>query len=314
MMKHLLTTLFFITLFTSCNTTKNTISTVTTTANSNSTYWQQHVDYTMSVDVDVDSHTYTGQQQLIYTNNSPDVLKKVFYHLYFNAFQPNSEMDIRSRTITDPDPRVGDRIQKLQPDEIGFIKVNSLTQNGVALNYETVGTILEVNLATPIQPGEKVTFNMDFNAQIPLQIRRSGRDNKEGVAVSMTQWYPKLAEYDFEGWHADPYISREFHGVWGNFDVKLTIDKDYIVGGTGYIQNPNTVGHGYETAKIKPSTEDKITWHFKAPNVHDFAWAADPDYIHDTAKVPNGPVLHFFYQNTLSKEKIQYWKKCNLKR
>jgi hypothetical protein len=313
MMKHLLTTLFFITLFTSCNTTKNTISTVTTTANSNSTYWQQHVDYTMSVDVDVDSHTYTGQQQLIYTNNSPDVLKKVFYHLYFNAFQPNSEMDIRSRTITDPDPRVGDRIQKLQPDEIGFIKVNSLTQNGVALNYETVGTILEVNLATPIQPGEKVTFNMDFNAQIPLQIRRSGRDNKEGVALSMTQWYPKLAEYDFEGWHADPYISREFHGVWGNFDVKLTIDKDYIVGGTGYIQNPNTVGHGYETAKIKPSTEDKITWHFKAPNVHDFAWAADPDYIHDTAKVPNGPVLHFFYQNTLSKEKIQYWKKMQPK-
>lgn len=202
----------------------------------NNTYWQQHVDYTMVIDMDVTTHKYKGEQQLIYTNNSPDVLNKVYYHLYFNAFQPGSEMDVRSRTIADPDRRVGDRISKLSPDEIGYIKVSSLKQNGVNLKHETVGTVLEVDLNKPIQPGERVTFDMLFESQVPLQIRRSGRNNREGVALSMTQWYPKLAEYDFEGWHADPYIGREFHGVWGNFDVTISIDKNYIVGGTGYLQ------------------------------------------------------------------------------
>jgi hypothetical protein len=272
-----------------------------TTASSDNCYWQQHVNYKMEIDMDVESYQYNGKQTLVYTNNSPDVLNRVYYHLYFNAFQPGSEMDIRSRTIADPDGRVGDRISELKPDEIGYIKVNSLKQNGTTLNYETVGTVLEVELAKSIQPGESVTFDMGFVGQVPVQIRRSGRNNKEGVALSMTQWYPKLAEYDFEGWHADPYIAREFHGVWGDFDVKLTIDKDYVVGGTGYLQ---------DDVKTKGK---KKTLHFIAPKVHDFAWAADPDYIHDTMQVPDGPMLHFYYKSTLDAEKLADWKKMQPK-
>ncbi len=268
----------------STNTSTNTVSSVSKTTTTN-TYWQQHVDYQMEIDMDVNTYQYKGKQKLVYTNNSPDVLDHVFYHLYFNAFQPGSEMDVRSRTIADPDSRVGDRISKLQPNEIGYIKVNTLTQNGISLQYETAGTVLEVPLAKPIQPGESATFIMNFNAQVPVQIRRSGRNNKEGVALSMTQWYPKMAEYDFEGWHADPYIGREFHGVWGNFDVTLTIDKEYVVGGTGYLQGKPKINGARKTI------------HFKAPKVHDFTWAADPDYIHDTLQVPNGPMLHFYYKN-----------------
>lgn len=264
---------------------------------SNFGYWQQHVNYQMEIDMNVETYQYKGKQTLVYTNNSPDVLYRVFYHLYFNAFQPGSEMDIRSRTISDPDRRVKDRISKLKPDEIGYIKVNSLLQDGKAINYETVGTIMEVTLNKPIQPGASVTFTMDFDAQVPVQIRRSGRNNKEGIALSMTQWYPKMAEYDFEGWHADPYISREFYGVWGDYDVKITINKDYTIGGTGYLQNPNQIGHGYETKIIKKQKANKLTWHFFAPNVHDFTWAADTDYVHDKLQVPDGPMLHFFYKN-----------------
>lgn len=317
-MKRFLISLFCISFFISCNSTKgtsvsNTPQPPTPPLTSSSNYWQQHVDYKMDIDMDVNTYQYKGKQTVVYTNNSPNVLNKVFYHLYLNAFQPGSEMDVRSRTIADPDPRVGDRISKLKANEIGYIKVNTLKQNGTAINYETVGTVLEVDLASPIQPGESVTFTMDFDGQVPLQIRRSGRNNKEGVALSMTQWYPKLAEYDFEGWHADPYIGREFHGVWGDFDVKLTIDKNYTVGGTGYLQNPNEIGHGYETSEVKPTKGDKLTWHFKAPNVHDFTWAADPEYIHDTAQVPNGPLLHFFYKNTLSKGTKDSWKKMQPK-
>jgi hypothetical protein len=255
----------------------------------------------MEIDMDVNTYQYKGNQTLVYTNNSPDVLNKVFYHLYFNAFQPGSEMDVRSRTIADPDYRVRDRISKLKPNEVGYINVTSLKQNGTSLNHKTVGTILEVELAKPIQPGEQVTFKMVFDAQVPVQIRRSGRNNKEGVALSMTQWYPKLAEYDFEGWHADPYIGREFHGVWGNFDVKLTIDNSYVVGGTGYLQGEPNVKNG------------KKTLHFYAPNVHDFTWAADPDYIHDTMQVPNGPLLNFYYKKDLPADNLRFWKELQPK-
>ena len=269
-------------------------------------YWQQHVDYTMDVNIDVKTYNYGGTQKLLYTNNSPDNLNKVFYHLFYNAFQPGSEMDVRSMTIADADPRVGDRINKLQKEDYGFIKVISLTQNSVPINYTVVGTVLEVQLNTPIKSGETVEFDMIFEGQIPPVIRRAGKNSSEGVALSMAQWYPKMAEYDFEGWHADPYISREFHGVWGDFDVKLTLDKNYTVGGTGYLQNPNEIGHGYGKKEIK-NKSDVLTWHFVAPNVHDFTWAADPNFVHDTLRVPDGPLLHFLYKKSLKRKYKKYW-------
>jgi hypothetical protein len=286
-------------------------------AQNNTSYWQQHVDYSMDVNVDVETYQYSGTQKLVYTNNSPDALSRVYYHLFFNAFQPGSEMDMRLQNIADPDGRMmadgKSRIASLGPEEIGYLRVTSLTQDNQAVSYVEEGTILVVALNKPIPAGGKTTFDMTFNGQIPLQIRRSGRNSNEGVALSMSQWYPKLAEYDFEGWHADPYIAREFHGVWGNFDVKLTLDKKYVVGGTGYLQNPEEVGHGYETpgSKIKKTKGKTLTWHFKAPMVHDFMWAADPDYIHDTLKVEDGPMLHFFYKN--DKEIIENWKKLQPK-
>ncbi|MBX2826684.1 MAG: M1 family metallopeptidase [Flavobacteriaceae bacterium] len=268
-------------------------------AQNNMGYWQQKVDYQMEIDVDVEKWQYEGKQEITYTNNSPDVLDRVFYHLYFNAFQPGSEMDVRSRTIGDPDPRVGSRIADLSPSEVGYIKPTSLTQDGTAINYSVAGTVLEVDLATPLQPGQSTVLKMEWDAQIPIQIRRSGRNSKEGVALSMTQWFPKLAEYDFQGWHADPYIAREFHGVWGDFNVSITIDAEYIVGGTGYLQGEPKKRRG------------KKTWVFDAPDVHDFTWAADPYYIHDTYAGPNGVELNFYYKNNPAI--IENWKKLQPK-
>lgn len=260
-------------------------------------YWQQKANYEIAIDFDVTKHQFSGTQKLKYTNNSPDTLTKVFYHLYLNAFQPGSQMDVRSRTLPDPDPRVTDRISKLSDDEIGYQKVTSLTQNNKPVKYHTQGTILEVTLDQPILPGSTHVFDMKFDAQVPVQIRRTGRHSKEGIDYSMTQWYPKMSEYDKDGWHANPYIAREFHGVWGDFDVKITIDSKYVVGGTGYLQNADKVGHGYSKKKVTHKEGSKLTWHFKAPNVHDFAWAADPDYNHDIVKVDDDLELHFFYQN-----------------
>jgi len=268
-------------------------------------YWQQHVDYVMEVTMDVETFNYTGTQKIVYTNNAPDTLNKVFFHLYFNAFQPGSEMDVRSRTISDPDSRVMNRIQNLSKEDQGCLVVHDLVQDGKKLNTTVVGTILEVDLNQPIAPGGQTTFEMAFGGQVPLIVRRSGKNSAEDVALSMAQWYPKLAEYDFEGWHADPYIGREFHGVWGNFELTLNIDSRYIVAGTGYLQNAEDIKI---TPKSKKRNKKTNTWHFVAPNVHDFTWAADPDYIHDTLQIDNGPTLHFYYKNTLEEEYKKYWK------
>ncbi|UQD55505.1 M1 family metallopeptidase [Flavobacterium sp. K5-23] len=285
-------------------------------------YWQQHVDYKMDVKMDVKTYLYKGKQELVYTNNSSDTLKKVYYHLFNNAFQPGSEMDARLYTIKDPDARMvtktkvdgkeikESRIQYLKPNEIGYLNVTNFKQDGVAAVTKTAGTILEVTLAHPILPNSKTTLTLDFEGQVPVQIRRSGRNNSEGVELSMSQWYPKMAEFDFEGWHADPYIAREFHGVWGDFDVNITIDKDYVIGGSGYLQNPNEIGKGYQDEGVTvnyPRRTKTLTWHFVAPMVHDFTWAADKNYSHDVVNGPNDVAIHFLYKN--NPETTEKWKK-----
>jgi len=274
--------------------------------------FQQHVAYKMTVDMDVKTFKYKGEQEIIYTNNSPDTLHRVFYHLYNNAFQPGSEMDVRLQTITDPDRRmvrtftkgnqkiIQSRISDLKPNQIGYHKITNFKQDGKPCEILVEGTIMEVRLANPILPNSKTVLSLNFNSQVPEQIRRSGRNSIEGVALSMTQWFPKLAEFDFEGWHTDPYVGREFHGVFGDFDVKITIDKNYTIGGTGYLQNKNEIGHGYQDKGVEvkhPKSKKTLTWHFIAPNVHDFAWGADDNFVHDILIGENGVELHFLYKN-----------------
>ena len=275
---------------------------------SQQTYWQQAVDYKMEIEVDVERHQFTGSQILRYTNNSPDTLHKVYYHLYFNAFQPDGMMDVRSRSIEDPDDRVMDRISKLKDDEIGYHMIENLSQEGTAVSFNIEYTVLEVQLAHPILPGSTTKLNMNFKSQIPVQIRRSGRDNLEGISYSMAQWYPKIAEYDTRGWHADPYVAREFYAPWGRFDISITIDKNYIIAASGVLENNNEIGYGYQDDLLIDQKQKgkKLTWHFFNEQAHDFMWAADPDYIHQIAQVPNGPKLHFFYQQGPA---TRHWKK-----
>ena len=273
--------------------------------------WQQRIKYSIDVKMDVQNNQFAGTEQIDYWNNSPDTLKRVFLHLYWNAFQPNSSMDVRSRElgktelgtdrkgnlILDWDDRVKDRISKLTDSEIGYQNVKSIKIDGVEQQLIVHETILEVKLSKPILPKSKVSLDVAFEAQVPIQIRRSGRDNAEGIRYSMSQWYPKMVEYDYQGWNANPYIAREFYGVWGDFDVKINIDKNYLVAATGVLQNANSIGYGFEDAGVKvPSIKEKtITWNFKGENIHDFVWAADPAYKHLSKKV-NGIMLNVFYK------------------
>tara|TARA_B100000900_G_scaffold3839_1_gene3311 strand:- start:2382 stop:4166 length:1785 start_codon:yes stop_codon:yes gene_type:complete len=259
-------------------------------------YWQQRVEYNINIDFNHKNHQFVGQQNLIYFNNSPDTISKVYFHLYFNAFQPGSMMDVRSRSLPDPDSRVMDRISKLKKNEIGFHKIKMIQQSGMKLEYHIQGTVLEVELQNPLLPNQSTDFYLEYISQVPKQIRRSGRNNKEGIDYSMAQWFPKIAEYDKDGWHANPYIAREFYAPWGDFDVSISIHRDYVVAATGILQS-------------QINDNQKKTWRFKAEDVHDFVWAADPDYIHDILKVDSENLeLHFYYQKS-SDEMVQNWKK-----
>ena len=273
-------------------------------------YWQQAVDYKMTVNMNINTFQYEGKQSLVYTNNSPDTINKVFYHLYFNAFKPGSEMATRILNGKDENKRFSVDINKIPKDEEGRLSVSNILQDGESIKAEYSGTILEVPLKNKLLPGKSTNITLNFQGQVPKMIRRAGRDSEEGVALSMGQWYPKMAEYDYDGWNAEPYIGREFHGVWGDFDVIINIDKNYVVAASGYLQNSQNYGHGYGAKKSK-SKKGITSWRFIAPMVHDFTWAADPDFIHDIYPGPNDVKLHFFYKK--NPEIKENWKKLQPK-
>ena len=279
--------------------------------------WQQHIDYKINAALDVTTNLVKGTEELIYTNNSPDTLRKVYFHMYWNAFAPNSAMDIRSRelgknyltvrrgapissastllgvdNVQDWDKRVKDRILNLTAKEIGSQKISQLIINGKVQKLIEHETILEVQLTQAIAPKTSVKMSLQFEAQVPVQIRRSGRDNAEGVGYSMSQWYPKLVEYDEQGWNTNPYIAREFYGVWGNYDVTIQLDKNYMVAATGVLQNPTAIANA---AGIK-------AWNFKGNNIHDFVWAADNHFKHLSKEVRKGLTLHVYYKEKTSTE------------
>jgi hypothetical protein len=285
-------------------------------------YWQQKIGYKMDVQLDVSTNKLTGKQEIKYTNNSPDTLYRLFFHTYWNAFQPGSSMDVRSQELGktqvgtnrdgsprwDWDPRVRDRISELGPEEIGYTQIKSLTIAGKTQSMKEHETITEIVLEKPILPRQTVTMQTQWEGQVPNQIRRSGRDNAEGVRFTMTQWYPKMAAYDKNGWHPNPYVAREFYGVWGDFEVNITLDKEYKLGASGVLLNATEIGWGYdkEGTPLKPTTAALRTWKFKAENVHDFAWAADPGYKHITRQTDKGPLLRFIYKDLPGADRL--WK------
>lgn len=285
--------------------------------------WQQKIKYSIDVNLDVKTNIMKGKEVVTYWNNSPDSLDKIFVHLFWNAFQPGSMMDERSNyagrvilgrdnkgnIIRDWDKRVADRIGKLAPDETGYQRIQTVRVNGQVITPEITQTIMKIPLQQHILPGRSAVIEIVFEAQVPLQIRRAGRDNAEGVRYSMAQWYPKIAAYDHEGWHPNQYIAREFYAPFGEFNVNITLDKHYMVAGSGTIINPNEVGYNYGVVKGMPRTNaETLTWKFKANNIHDFVWAADPDYTMIRRKVERGPLLYFVYKKT-NEEYEDKWKK-----
>lgn len=248
-------------------------------------YWQQKADYQIEIDFDVKSHIYRGRQIITYTNNSSDTLNRLYFHTYFNAFQPQSTMDIWAQEIPDPNYNLDLSLKYLTSSESGFMKVGQVLLKGKRCTLTERESLLQVDLESSILPGEKVEIQMSFVARPPVLLRRTGRDNAEGIDYSMGQWYPKICVYDEEGWHPTPFIGREFYSNWGDYDVKIKIDSSYVLAaGTDSLTQDSIAG------------SRKKLWHFISKNVLDFSWAADRDYQHYKVTTDDGVRIHFYYQ------------------
>jgi hypothetical protein len=272
-------------------------------------YYQQFAKYKMDIDVDAANFSYQGKQTLTYTNNSPDELKVVYFHLYWNAFKSGSMMDQR---VSGQGKNGDSRLQKegishlasIPKTEEGAQNIHWIKQNGKDLKFEIQESIMKVELATPIKANSKTTFTMEWDAVIPKQIRRSGRNNREGIDMTATQWYPKIAEYDYEGWATFDYIGREFHAPFSDFEVDIKIDKEYVIGAGGTLENPLEVKGYDKKATQKIDETNKTTWKWKAKNMLDFAWAADRDYTVENFTILEGPKIYYVYQKS---EKTKLW-------
>lgn len=259
-------------------------------------YWQQEVNYKIDVRLNDENHSLAGFEEFEYINNSPNTLEKIYIHIWPNAYKDKNSALARQQY------KNGKQVLTYGPDEKkGNIDSLDFKVDGVKANwyYHHHEDIAIVELPTPLSPGSKISISTPFKIKIPSgSISRLGHI---GQSYQITQWYPKPAVYDGEGWHHMPYLNQgEFYSEYGSFDVKITLPQNYIVGATGDLQTESEIEFmndlADKTAKELPMADDSKALRAKTPNttppsssewktiqftqnnVHDFAWFADKRY------------------------------------
>jgi len=249
--------------------------------------WQQQVKYSIDVTLDDRQHTLSGREELTYTNNSPDVLPYIWFHLWPNAYRDNNTAFARQQL------RNGSRkFQFARPEQRGSIDGLDFQVNGqpARLEYDASSPdMAKLILAQPLAPGASATITTPFKVKIPDSFSRFGH---VGQGYQITQWYPKPAVYDQKGWHQMPYLDQgEFYSEFGAFDVRITLPANYVVGATGVLQNSDeqqrldqlaATAATKKTAKdfgddlsFPASATEAKTLRYVQDKVHDFAWFAD---------------------------------------
>lgn len=257
-------------------------------------YWQQDVHYKMDVRVDEEKHTVGGDQQLTYWNNSPDTLTYVYFHLWQNAFVKGSYLHMLERA-NNIKPRLGE----YEADGLGCV-VEQIQVDGQEPKMELDNTILKIYLPKPLYPNGKTQFDIKFTTywdKGATRRRMKMYDAWGQMHYNGVQWFPKICVYDRKfGWDTYQHLNKEFYADYGSYDVSLDFPSNYVVEATGAIQNreqvlPKALREKLDVKNFKnkkwneaPSivTEykkgERKVWKFKAMNVHDFAFTADPSY------------------------------------
>ena len=301
-------------------------------------YWQQQVNYVIDVSLDDVQKTIDGFEKISYTNNSPDTLTYIWFHIWPNAYK-NDKTAFSDQLLQNGNTK----FYFSTPAQKGYINRLDFKINGTTAKTEDPPQhidIIKVILPKPLPPTKEITITTPFHVKLPFNVSRGGYD---GQTFQVTQWYPKPAVYDQQGWHAMPYLDQgEFYSEFGNFDVRITVPKNYVVGATGELQNPeeinwlktmprpeNKPGQKLPSGKTKTSTAKKPsttsknqtrvkpalpvpvetkTINYKQNNVHDFAWFADKKFIvsYDTCQLSSGKVIDVYTYYTPSQQAV--WK------
>lgn len=244
-------------------------------------YWQQQVDYTISVSLNPGSRSLEGNLEMLYTNHAPDTLHFLWIELYPNAYKNDKT------AFTDQQLENGSTAFYFSEDnQRGYINRLNFKVDGMAastLDHPVHQDIIKLLLPQPLAPGKQCHIETPFNVKLPLAFSRSG---VIGNSYQITQWYPKPAVYDKHGWHEIPYLDQgEFYSEFGNYKVSITTPDSFLVAATGNLKN---------TSK-QPNS---ITRYYEQNKVHDFAWFASPDFLikEDTLQLASHTVkLNAFY-------------------
>ncbi len=255
-------------------------------------YFQQKVDYTIKVTLDDENHILSGFESFDYYNNSKDELSFIYIHLWPNAYK-NTETALAKQL-----ERMGNNeLETASAENRGYIDSLNFKVNGQKATWmydEEHIDICKLMLNEPLKPGEKITVTTPFKVKIPSG--RISRLGHIGESYQITQWYPKPAVYDVEGWHQMPYLTQgEFYSEFGTFDVSITLPQNYVVGATGDLQTQSELDFlnkkAKETAKKYedevytdkksgsskfPESDEKMkTIRYTQKDIHDFGWFAD---------------------------------------
>jgi Peptidase family M1 domain len=275
-------------------------------------YWQQKVDYVIDVTLNDSAKTLDGFESLTYTNNSPDTLRFIWFHLWPNAYK-NDRTHFSEQQLLNGNTD----FYFSGKEERGYINRLDFKADGLGAKTEDHPSYIDVIklvLPKPLPPGGTTKITTPFHVKLPFNFSRGGY---AGKSFQVTQWYPKPAVYDAKGWHPMPYLDQgEFYSEFGNYDVRIHADRDFIIAATGELQNGIDSGYVAEDFRsgIRDSISGKllnseITWNFKQENVHDFAWFAHKNYIGraDTCMLTSGRVIKVFTYYTNDQKK--YWER-----
>ena len=199
-------------------------------------YFQQDVSYDIKVELDPETAILAGIENITYVNNSPDTLDEVYFHLYYNAFQPGSYLDMSDRE------QGYYEIANMREHEQGNVTIDRIDVNGAESDEYTIdNTIMTVPFERPLAPKDSMIFYIEFTSRIPVDGSRTAHRGKH---FDIGQWYPKPAVYDKYGWHKHQYMDHEFYADYADFHVEITLPSDFIVAHMGRLLNEEEIFGG----------------------------------------------------------------------
>jgi hypothetical protein len=266
-------------------------------------YWQNRADYTLQAGLDTTTNVLTGEETLLYTNNSPDSLRSLWFQMDQNTYRA----DARSNYFTD-----GTSFQHTDGYILASVKIEQGGVSNVA-DYIVTDTRLQIRLKKALAPGGgKIRIHISYHYTVPGDFgnRTDHTNTANGKIYEIAQWYPRICVYDdTQGWNTLPFLgSGEFYCEYGDFDYKVTLPWNMIVAGSGELQNPQEVLSAKEESRLaaarasdktvmirgvedipnpasRPLQKGMLTWHYKMYNTRDVAFGASHAYIWDAARV-----------------------------